>query len=45
MAETVRDLFGSDVQAFLGDETPVFDDIRRLLGDQFGRLGQLEQGS
>ena len=43
VADTVRDLFGSNVDAFLGGETPVFDDIRNVLDEQFGRLSELER--
>jgi WD40 repeat protein/DNA-binding SARP family transcriptional activator len=42
-ADTVRDLFGNDVNAFISDETPVFDDIRSVLDEQVGRLSELEQ--
>lgn len=42
-ADTVRDLFGGDLGAFLSDETPVFDDIRDVLDQQFGRLSELER--
>lgn len=41
VADTVRDLFGRDVDTFLSGETPVFDDIRTILDDQFGRLSDL----
>ncbi len=43
VADTVRDLFGSDVAAFLGNETPVFDDIHTVLDEQFDRLSTLER--
>ncbi len=40
VADTVRDLFGNDVDAFLGGEAPVFDDIRSVLDEQYGRLSE-----
>lgn len=43
VADTVRDLFGSDVAAFLGDETPVFDDVHTVLDEQFDRLSAVER--
>lgn len=43
VADTVRDLFGSDVDAYLGNETPVFGDIRKVLAEQFARLSALER--
>ncbi len=41
VADTVRDLFGNDVSAFLDEGTPVFDDIREVLDQQFSRLSEL----
>lgn len=41
VADTIRDLFADDVSAFLGEETPVFDDIRDMLDEQYGRLSEL----
>ena len=38
-----QDLFNSDIGAFLGDETLIFDDIRDVLDQQFGRLSRLER--
>jgi WD40 repeat protein/DNA-binding SARP family transcriptional activator len=43
VAETIRDLFAGDIQAFLQEETPIFDDIRAVLDEQFARLAPLEQ--
>lgn len=43
VAEAVQDIFDGDIAAFLGDETPIFDDIRDVLDQQFIRLSQLEQ--
>jgi hypothetical protein len=42
-AATIRDLFAGDVIAFLHDETPIFDDIRDVLDQQFARLSPLER--
>jgi WD40 repeat protein/DNA-binding SARP family transcriptional activator len=39
VADTVRDLFASNVAAFLEEETPIFDDIRGVLDQQYERLG------
>lgn len=43
VAATIRDLFASNVAAFLRDETPIFDDIRDVLDQQFARLPALER--
>ena len=43
VADTVRDLFGADVNAFLRGGTPIFDDIRGVLDDQFSRLSDLQR--
>ena len=43
VAEVVQDLFLGDVGAFLSEETPLFDDIRDVLEQQFSRLSELEQ--
>ncbi len=42
VADTVLDLFGGDVEQFLGSGAPVFDDIRAVLDQQFARLSPLE---
>lgn len=42
IATSVRDLFDGDVDAFLGEETTVFNGIRRLLDQQCQRLTPLE---
>ncbi|MFI5960356.1 BTAD domain-containing putative transcriptional regulator [Cryptosporangium sp. NPDC051539] len=42
-AATVREFFGGDVRAFLGQGAPVFDDIRAVLEQQFARLTPLER--
>jgi WD40 repeat protein/DNA-binding SARP family transcriptional activator len=43
VAQTVQDLFGNDIASFLAAEAPIFDDIRSVLDQQFGRLSSLEQ--
>ncbi|MEZ4734629.1 MAG: BTAD domain-containing putative transcriptional regulator [Caldilineaceae bacterium] len=43
VAQTVQELFGGDIAAFLAVEAPIFDDIRLVLDQQFGRLSSLEQ--
>ncbi|MEM7118193.1 MAG: BTAD domain-containing putative transcriptional regulator, partial [Chloroflexota bacterium] len=43
VAETIESLFYGDVAEFLVDETPIFDDIRDVLDQQFARLSTLEQ--
>lgn len=43
VAQTVQDLFGSDIASFLATEAPIFDDIRSVLDQQFTRLSPLEQ--
>ncbi|CAN5543283.1 NB-ARC domain-containing protein [soil metagenome] len=42
VADTIQDLFAGDVDAFLDDEAPIFDDIRDVLEQQFARLSTLE---
>ena len=43
VAEAIQDLFDGDIDAFLGDEAPIFDDIRDVLDQQFARLAPLER--
>jgi WD40 repeat protein/DNA-binding SARP family transcriptional activator len=43
VAQTVQDLFGGDIGAFLAAEAPIFDDIRLVLDEQYTRLAALEQ--
>lgn len=43
VADMVRDLFGADVAAFLRDETPLFEDIRSMLDEQYARLSDLQR--
>ncbi|MEM7534694.1 MAG: WD40 repeat domain-containing protein, partial [Chloroflexota bacterium] len=43
VVETVQDFYGGDIAAFLDEEGLIFDDIRYVLDQQFGRLSNLEQ--
>ncbi len=43
VATSIRELFGGDVEAFLGEEATVFNGIRRLLDQQYQRLTRLEK--
>lgn len=43
VADTVLEIFGGDVESFLAEETPIFDDVRTILAQQFDRLSELEQ--
>jgi WD40 repeat protein/DNA-binding SARP family transcriptional activator len=43
VAETVQELFGGAIGAFLREEALIFDDIRAILDQQFARLSALEQ--
>ncbi len=43
VAQTVQELFGGDIAAFLATEAPIFADIRMVLDQQFARLSPLEQ--
>jgi WD40 repeat protein/DNA-binding SARP family transcriptional activator len=43
VAQTVHELFGGDIGAFLAAEAPIFDDIRMVLDQQYARLSALEQ--
>lgn len=43
VAQTVHELFGGDITAFLAVEAPIFDDIRTVLDQQFARLFPLER--
>jgi hypothetical protein len=43
VAETIREIFGGDIAAFLAEETAIFGGIRELLAQQFERLSTLEQ--
>lgn len=42
VADTSQKLFGGVIDDFLTDETPIFDDIRTVLAQQFNRLTELE---
>ena len=43
VATSIQDLFDGDIQAFLTQNTIIFNSIRRLLEQQFNRLSSLEQ--
>ncbi|KAM3113727.1 NB-ARC domain-containing protein [Phormidesmis sp. 146-33] len=43
IATPLKDLFGGDIEAFLAQETLLFNDISRLLKPQFDRLTLLER--
>lgn len=43
VAEPIREVFGGDIADFLREGATVFGDIDDLLGEQFERLGELEQ--
>lgn len=43
VAQTIQELFGGDIAAFLAVDTPLFDDIRTILDQQVARLSPLEQ--
>jgi WD40 repeat protein len=42
VAHTIHELFGGAIGDFLRTETPIFDDIRAVLDQQFARLTALE---
>ncbi|MEX0270655.1 NB-ARC domain-containing protein [Leptolyngbyaceae cyanobacterium UHCC 1019] len=43
VASSIQSLFDGEIAAFLKEETPIFNGIRRLLDQQFERLSSLEQ--
>ncbi len=43
VATMIKNLFGGDVAAFLGQQTIVFGDLNDILDEQFERLSELEQ--
>ncbi|MFN8491605.1 MAG: BTAD domain-containing putative transcriptional regulator [Caldilineaceae bacterium] len=43
IAETIQDFFDGDIEALLGEQTLIFDDIRDVLEQQFARLAPLER--
>jgi WD40 repeat protein/DNA-binding winged helix-turn-helix (wHTH) protein len=43
VAETIREIFGGDIPAFLAEEIAIFSGIRELLAQQFARLSALER--
>jgi WD40 repeat protein/transcriptional regulator with XRE-family HTH domain len=42
-SETIRELFGGDIESFLSGETPIFGGIYELLDRQFGKLSSIER--
>ncbi len=38
IAEAIHEVFGGDIDAFLAEAAPIFDDIRDVLDQQFARL-------
>ena len=43
ITDTIKGLFGGDIETFLSQETLIFDDIRDVLDQQFSRLSPLQQ--
>jgi WD40 repeat protein len=43
ITQTIQELFAGDIEAFLQEETVIFDDIRDVLDQQFARLSALER--
>ncbi|MCX6048031.1 MAG: BTAD domain-containing putative transcriptional regulator, partial [Chloroflexi bacterium] len=43
VAETIQDFFDGDIDALLGEQPLIFDDIRDVLEQQFARLAPLER--
>lgn len=43
VADTIRDFYAGNVEAFLSGDALIFDDIRTVLDQQFNRLSRLEQ--
>ena len=43
IAQTIQELFGGDIDAFVRDGALIFDDIRDLLDEQFARLSASER--
>lgn len=43
ISRTIQELFNDDIAAFLDEETAIFDDIRDVLDQQFGRLSPMER--
>lgn len=43
VATSIQDLFDGEIETFLGEETIIFNGIRRLLQQQFNRLSPLEK--
>lgn len=42
VAQVIQDFYQGDIDNFLADEAPIFDDIRDVLDQQIGRLSPLE---
>ncbi len=43
VSQTIQDIYFGSIEAFLNEETPIFDDIRSVLDEQFNRLSPLER--
>ncbi len=43
VGQAIQEFYFGNVEAFLGEETPIFDDVRGVLDKQFNRLSSLEQ--
>ena len=43
VTETIQELFEGNIGAFLASDVVIFDDIRRVLDEQFARLSDLER--
>ncbi len=43
VADAIRELFGGDVAAFVGDQTLIFSDVRDVLDQQIARTAPLER--
>ncbi|KST61780.1 hypothetical protein BC008_06970 [Mastigocoleus testarum BC008] len=43
VATSIQDLFDGDIEAFLAQDTTIFNSIQKLLAQQFERLSPLEQ--
>ena len=43
VAQTIQELFVGDIREFLATDALIFDDIRTVLDEQFGRLSKLER--
>jgi WD40 repeat protein len=43
VAQTIQEIFAGDIGAFLASDVVIFDDIRRVLDEQFARLSDLQR--